>query len=206
MVAALLMPTALSAQKLERTKKLEVGDKVTWNFVIQGRSMRVVDEVVQVTDTEVRSIVRVGEKSLEQTRSPADLSWRKGFCESDGKACTRTPPWAWVAFPLEKGRAWSGTSTVTGETFIAEIDYEYKVDGVEKVTTPAGQFDTFRVSGSERIASRSKKEGEWGPLNGISTITNWIAPIKGKVTIIKSDYRNTFGEAFTRELVAAEFK
>jgi hypothetical protein len=41
---------------------------------------------------------------------------------------------------------------------------------------------------------------------GTSTFTNWIASIKGKVTIIKSDYRNTFGEVFTRELLAGELR
>jgi hypothetical protein len=206
MLAVLLVPNAPSAQKLERTMKWEVGDKVTWSYVLQGKPMRLVDEVVEVTDADVRSILRVGDRALEQTRSPTDLSWRKGLCESNGQACTRSPPWMWVVFPLEKGKTWRATSTVTGETFVSDVVYEYKVDGVEEITTPAGRFETYRVSGSERITSRSKEEGAWGPLTGSSTFTNWIGSIKGKVTIVKTDYRNTFGEVYTRELLAAEVR
>ena len=149
LLAAFLIPTVSSAQKLERTKNWEVGDKVTWNYVLQGKSMRLVDEVVEVTDDEVRSILQVGDhKTLEQTLSSRDLSARKGICEPNGQACTFSPAWVWVDFPLGKGKTWSATSTVTGETFISEVAYQYRVEGVEEITTPAGHFDAYRVSGS----------------------------------------------------------
>ena len=65
--------------------------------------------------------------------------------------------WVWLDFPLEEGKTWSPTSIISGETFIAEVAYQYKVEGVEKITTRAGQFDAYRISGSERIKSRSKR-------------------------------------------------
>ncbi len=204
LLAALLVPAVSSAQKLEQTKNWEVGDKVTWKYVLKGQTMRLVDEVVEVTDAEVRSLLKVGDRTLEQTLSPRDLSARKGICEPNGQACTFSPAWVWVDFPLEKGKTWSATSIVTGDTFISEVAYQYKVEGVEKITTPAGQFDAYRISGSERITSRSK--GGAGPWYGTSSFTDWVASINGKVRVIKSEYRNTFGEVYTRELMSAELK
>ena len=162
------------------------------------------DEVVEVTDDEVRSILQVGDRTLEQTVSPHDLSIRKGMCSSNGQACTFSPAWAWLDFPLEEGKTWSATSIISGETFIAEVAYQYKVEGVEKITTPAGQFDVYRISGSERIKSRSKAGA--GPWYGTATFTDWIASINGKVRAVKSEYHNTFGELSTRELIAAELR
>ena len=204
LLAALLVPAVSSAQKLERTKNWEVGDKVTWNYVLQGKSMRLVDEVVEVTDDEVRSTLQVGDRTLEQTVSLRDFSLRKGICSPNGQACTFSPAWVWLDFPLEEGKAWSAASTVTGESFISEVAYQYKVEGVEKITTPAGQFDAYRISGSEHIKSRSK--GGAGPWHGTSSFTDWVASINGKVRAVKSEYHNSFGEVYTRELLAAELR
>lgn len=204
LLAALLVPAVTSAQKLERTKNWEVGDKVTWNYVLQGKSMRLVDEVVEVTNDEVRSTLHIGDRTLEQALSLRDFSVRKGICTSNGQACTFSPAWVWLDFPLEEGKTWSATSIVSGETFISETAYQYKVEGIEKITTPAGQFDAYRISGSERIKSRSKAGA--GPWYGTATFTDWVASINGKVRAVKSEYHNTFGELATRELLAAELR
>jgi hypothetical protein len=143
--------------------------------------------------------------NAHQALSPRDLSLRKGICEPNGQSCTYSPAWVWVDFPLEKGKIWSATSIVTGETFIAEVAYQYKVEGVEKITTAAGQFDAYRISASERTTSRSKLSGS--PIShGTSSFTDWVASINGKVVVVKTEYENSFGERFTRELVSAELR
>jgi len=114
--------------------------------------------------------------------------------------------WIWVALPLKKGKTCSAASVVTGETLISEAIYEYRVEGLEAIPTPAGRFKAYRISGRERIDSSSNDAGAWGPLSGTATVTDWLASINGKVTVVKPDYRNTFGELFTRELVAAELR
>lgn len=197
-LGALLMPSVSSAQELERTKNWEVGDKATWNYVYGGRSVRLVEEVVEVTDAEIRSTLRFGGRTYEQTLSTRDLSTLKGICFETGQTCEFSPREVWVDFPLEKGKRWSDRVTETGETFIVETTYQYNVEGVEKVNTPAGEFEAYRVSGSARI-SRS------GVLR-TGNFTYWLAAINGKLVRVKDEYTNTFGPFFTRELVSAELK
>ena len=204
LLAALLIPAVSSAQKLERTKNWEVGDKATWNYVLKGTSTRLVEEVVAVTDVETRRTLQFGERIYEAAVSTRDLSYLKGICLPNGQACEFSPGYAWVDFPLEKGRTWSGRMTVSGETFIAEIAYEMKVDGVEKIITPAGEFEAYRVSGSETIRSRGKTGA--GPWYGTANFRYWLAAINGKVVVAKDEYMNSFAEQFTRVLVSAELK
>ncbi len=74
LLAVCLMSAISSAQKLERTKNWEVGDKATWNYVLKGRPMRLVEEVVEVTDAEIRSTLRFADPTYEQTVSTRDSS------------------------------------------------------------------------------------------------------------------------------------
>lgn len=203
--AAVLIPLVSSAQKLERTKNWGVGDKATWNYVLQGKSMRFVQEVVEVTDAEIRSTLEIGERTHHVVGSTRELSCVSGICLPNGQKCTFSPEWVWFNFPLEKGKTWSATTTVTGESFISETAYEAKVDGVEKITTPAGQFDAYKLSGIERIESRNKLSG--GPIfHGTSNYSYWVASIKGKLVCVRNEYHNSFGEVMTRELLSTEFK
>ena len=95
--------------------------------------------------------------------------------------------------------------TVTGEAFIFEQASERTVEAVEKIQTPAGEFEAYRVSATEQIKYRAKTEtGSW--YTGTATFTYWLTSIKGKLVFLKNEYQNSFGGRFTRELVSAELK
>jgi len=204
LLAAFLIPTAASAQKLERTKNWEVGDKLTYNYVRGGRPMKLVEEVVAVTDDEIRMTQQVDGRTYEVVHSTRDLSRQKGVCLPNGQACDWSPGDAWATFPLDKGKTWSYTVTVTGEQFTSTQTVDRAVEGMEKISTPAGQFNAYRISSADRIESRSKVGG--GPRLGTANYKYYLTSIKGKLVFLKNDYTNSFGESFTRELVSAEFK
>lgn len=204
LLAALLIPAVSSAQKLERTRNWEVGDKLTYNLVMKGRPMRMVEQVLEVTDAEIRMTLLAGDRTYDAALSARDMSRVRGLCQGSGQACTWLPGDVWAAFPLETGKSWSFTMTVTNEGYVTEVASERKVEAVETVDTPAGQFKAYRVSGAESLTSMSK-EGK-GPYRGMATMTYWLASIKGKLVLVNWEYSNSFGENFTRELQAAELK
>ena len=129
----------------------------------------------------------------------------ESICLADGVACQFSPAVVQVEFPLEIGKTWSFRSTVTSETFYCGFVAEVEVDEVEEITTPAGQFDTFRVFGKDRIYCRDTPPV--GPTTpGWSSYWVWYASIKGKLVVVKEEYRNTFGSWMRRELLSAELK
>jgi hypothetical protein len=204
MLAALVFPAVSSAQKLERTKNWEVGDKLTYTYVLKGQFLHAVEEVIQVTDSEVRSTQTIGNRKYEAAYSTSDMSRMKGICIANSEACQFSPAERWVNFPLEKGKTWSNTMAVEGETFLSETTQQRKVEGVEKIKAQVGTFEAYRVSSSGLIKSRGKS-GE-GPWQGTESATYWWATIKGKLVLVKQEYENSFGARSSRELVAADLK
>lgn len=84
-----------------------------------------------------------------------------------------------------------------------ELSAERKVEKVEKVKVPAGEFEAYRVSHGARIKGTDAKGN---PFSGKEDSREWLALVNGKLALIKVEYRNSFGEKFTRELVSAAFK
>lgn len=204
LAACLLIPGVASAQTLERTRNWEVGDKLTYNYVRGGQAMTLVEEVVAVTDDEIRMTQQAGGRTYEVVHSTRDLSRRKGVCLPNGQACDWSPGDIWAAFPLAKGKAWSYTVTITGETFISKTTLDRTVEGMERVSTPAGQFDAYRIASTDHIESRSTAGGSPSP--GTASYKYYLTSIKGKLVFLKNDYTNSFGQSFTRELVSADLK
>lgn len=205
LLAALTIPNAASAQRLERTKLLEVGDKLTYTYVLKGASLRAVEEVIEVTDTEIRIKQDVGSRTYAAVISTRDMSRVGGICIANSQACSFSPGERWVDFPLEIGRTWSNTFVVTGETFVAEDTQERTVEGVEKIRTPAGEFLAYRVASSGRGAWWSKFGA--GQRNHFTeTATYWWTAINGKLVLVKQEYESSSGARSSRELVSVQLQ
>jgi hypothetical protein len=89
-----------SAQKLERTKNWEVGDKLTWNYVLNNKAQRMVEEVVEVTDADTRITYKVGDTTYDAALSNKDMTYPKGMCMSNGQPASsrlriRSSPSRW---------------------------------------------------------------------------------------------------------------
>jgi hypothetical protein len=204
LVAACLMPAVSPAQKMERTKNWEAGDKMTYNLVMNGQPMRLVEEVVEIASTQIRVMQQLDGRTYQAAHSTGDLSRVKGVCFTNGEACEWTPGDVWAEFPLQRGKSWSFKVTVTGETFVSEQTSERKVVGFETVKTPAGEFQAFKIFAVERIRFRPNAQTTWN--EGTANFTYWLTTINGKLVFLKNEYENSFGRTFTRELVSAQLQ
>ena len=92
------------------------------------------------------------------------------------------------------------TTTEKSETRAEKAD---KVEKVEKVKVPAGEFEAYRVSQSGRFRGSDTKGSGF---SGKEDSTIWFTQMNGKFVVAKVEYRNSYGERFTRELTAISYK
>jgi hypothetical protein len=149
-------------------------------------------------------IEKFGGKEIEivMGRSP-EHSLIKAPCWSNGQVCSYSPAFRFVDFPLEKGKKWTNTATVTGETFVAEISDERMVERIETVKTPAGEFESYKITSSARLRSKDSKGAVY---TGREESSTWVALVSGKMLVVKTTYKNSFGEKFTLDLISASYK
>jgi len=88
-----------------------------------------------------------------------------------------------LQFPLSVGKRWSMSYVYRTGTWTSQVDRTAKVVGVERVQTPAGDFDAFRI---EQSTSWSGSSGNGG--YGGTTETEWYSPAVGRV--IRMDYED----------------
>ena len=201
-VAGVAMPGIGAAQKMEQTKSLEIADKWVDSLTLNGKNQKVEHEVTGVGNDGVTGVTRAsGKEYAFASAKPGALT--QGMCYSNGQQCTFSPALSLAEFPLEKGKKWTVAMTVKGETFLSQVESERQVEKVEKVKVPAGEFEAFRIAHSGRIrGSDAKGSGFSGKEDG----RYWVAVINDKAVIVKGEYRNSFGEKFSHELVSAAFK
>ena len=97
------------------------------------------------------------------------------------------PPYVAYALPLDTGKSWSvrvnATNPVTGQRNSVRVDGD--VVGAERITVPAGSFDTLKIR-------RNVYAGDRGTFTLETTIyeTEWYAPALGRAVRMetKSDY------------------
>jgi hypothetical protein len=88
-----------------------------------------------------------------------------GFMRGDRLVTSFDPPSNW-AYPLEVGKNWKRTVTMTNHATKQKVTYEQsvKVEAYEDVTVRAGTFKAFRVKSSDTIGNDN---------------TMWLAPELG---------------------------
>jgi hypothetical protein len=162
------------------------------------------EELISITDTDYIAVQRAGGKTFEVVVSKEGLLLRKVMCHPNGQQCSFDPPANFIGLPLEKGRKWTLSFTVKGETFTSQVTQERVVEKVEKIKVPAGEFEAFRVYFSGRIKGT---DSQGRSFSGKEDGTDWFALVPGgKLNVIKTVYRNSFGEKFTRELTSVAYK
>ncbi len=193
-----------NAQQLPLTKTWEIGDRLTYNMAIRGRSALLVEEVVAVNDREIRLAQYMGERLYDGALTVDGMARVRGMCHGAREACTWSPAEVWARFPLEAGKMWSERLLVTSDELVTDVVVERKVEEPEMVSTLAGRFEAFRITATERYASR-RKNGRRAS-EGMAFMTYWIAAISDKPVIVKWEYRTSTGERFERELVSAALR
>lgn len=78
----------------------------------------------------------------------------KFFIEDAGLTCSYEPSYAKVSFPLFVGKSWSSDTYFDGchgDTAMEDLIETRTVQGFERVSTPAGEFDSLRIVGEGRF-------------------------------------------------------
>jgi hypothetical protein len=100
-----------------------------------------------------------------------------------------SPPFPAYVFPLESSKSWSlrvtATNPATGRRNSVRVDGE--VLGNERITTPAGTFDTIKVT-------RRVYAGDWAGFLAETHIieTDWYAPALGRP--VKSNSKSAWND------------
>jgi hypothetical protein len=191
-----------AAQTLERTKTQEVGDKASFNWVLNNKAEAINHEWTVVSGESAQGVQTVAGKSIAVAFDSAG-NLARGLCISNGQQCTFSPALKFADFPLEKGKKWTTKFTVTGETFTADVTQDRKVDKIEKVKVKAGEFQAAKVGFGGRIKGTDNKGNAF---SGKEDGADWIAVVNGKVVVVKTEYRNSFGEKATVELASLDLK
>ena len=148
-VAPLLKPgDAWTYRTLDRWKDEEIKRETYTVFAV-----RAFGYVVELTEGGSASAKRRRwSQDLNGLRTPDDVEKDVG----------------WWKFPLTVGNHWEsvGPWGRAGRTEIAR-----KVAGTERITTPAGTFDTYRIEGSGRWFPSEQNTG-----SGVISETIWYAP------------------------------
>lgn len=204
MLAVFLFPGLAAAQKMEAPKDREPGDRAMFNYTLNGKTLVLEENWTALTAEGMVGIEKFGDKEIEivMSRSP-EYHMRKGPCFANGQVCAFSPALRFVDFPLEKGKKWTNSFTVTGETFIAEVTEDRLVERIETVKVPAGEFETYKITASGRIKSKDSKGGVF---TGKEESSTWVASVSGKMITIKVAYKNSFGEKFNLDMMSTSFK
>ncbi len=187
-----------SAQKLEPTQPPAVGDKSLYSWSLNNKVQNVEYEVTSVSNHALEAAQRVAGKEYRFAWDSLG-NYTQGMCISNGQQCSFTPGVKFADFPLEKGKKWVTTFAVKGESFTADVTQERQVDKIEKVKVPGGEFEAAKVSFSGSIKGADAK-GK--PFSGKEDGTDWVAFVNGKTMVVKTVYRNSFGEKSTHELIS----
>jgi hypothetical protein len=198
--AAVVFPGVAAGQTMEPAKDCEPGDKASYTWVLNNKPQQLELECTQGSEQAVHFVQKVGGRSFEGAVTKGSLKLLKAMCVSNGQQCAFSPGLDAAGLPLEKGKKWTQTFTVTGETFTAEVTQERKAERLEKIKLPAGEFEAFKVSFVGRIKGVDSKGNRF---SGKEDGADWFALINGKLSVVKTVYRNSFGDKATRELTAA---
>jgi hypothetical protein len=203
-LAIFVFPGFVAAQKMEAPKDREPGDRAVFNYTLNNKTIVMEENWTALTAEGMVGVEKFGGQEYEivMSRSP-EYHLRKGVCWGAGKGCTFSPPLNFVDFPLEKGKKWSNTFTVTGETFTAEVTEDRVVERIETVKVPSGEFEAYKITSSGRFRSKDSKGTVY---TGKEEGTIWVASVSGKMITVKILYKNSFGDRATLEMISTNFK
>jgi hypothetical protein len=108
-----------------------------------------------------------------------------------------------LSFPLTIGRGWQFESDWEFKPKGSKGKYlvDVKVLSYERVSVPAGEFDAFKLTASERLGGTSPIGTKYA---GVATRTYWYAPAARAV--VKSVSHNPYLGSATVELVSMELR
>ena len=187
LVSGLLMPPVLHAQPTPRAEQpqVEVGD--TWTYETRNLLTDAKDKKAYVVKKVSPETIVVGEG---RSRRVYTLEWNE-IEHGEGDAAEYSSPAHVVfQFPLEVGKRWEARFVKTSKEGKHRWVSKIRVEKTERVTVPAGTFDTFKLR-TESYAD-SGKVGvtirHWDSIWFAPEVKRWVRkqqerrkPYKGRV-------------------------
>jgi len=126
---------------------------------------------------------------------------RKWVSQANGQQLEFDPALAWLSLPLRPGQTWAVQTAVIGETFQADTTSTFEVGSWEKVSVPAGEFISLKVTATQSYIVVDDK----GDRNtGTGTWTYWVSP--GTNCLVKHEYSDSFGDQSSRQLLSYKIR
>lgn len=201
--ASLLLAGTAHGQKIEALNNWDVGDTATYKWTIGAKVLDVEEVVIEGSATEARMTQRTGDRTYDLRVALPSMAQLAGPCLANGQQCSFEPAIDGLPLPLEKGKKWNVNFTVKGETFTVDVVQERVVEKIEKVRTPAGEFDAWKIAFSSKLKGKDAKGASF---SGKEDGATWFTFPGGKPVLAKFTYRNSFGEKATRDLVKLAYK
>lgn len=179
-ISCLALALPAFAQQRGSTK---VGD-VHVLAVQQKAERQVFDETITVTAIEGDRLRTAHRRSNrpEELQGTYGTDWSTWV--SGGSGTRFEPGIQDVKFPLAAGATWEQAPEIrTANGARSQLRIEYRVAGMEKVTTPAGEFDAWRIDGKGYLSGLS-----WPGGFHVQTKA-WYAPAIDRV--VRSEYKES---------------
>jgi hypothetical protein len=182
LLACVAGPALAQAPPIAQLPAVKVGDVAVYAVHLRSDNKRT-EETITVTHADA-SQIRTRNARPERpaaTEGVYDAQWNPTVSSNSGarfEPAART-----LSFPLEQGKSWDSRYSVTGANFTARGDAANKVVGYEKVATPAGEFDAWKVETAGWINGVSFQ----GAFRFVQTL--WYAPSIGRM--VRMDYKES---------------
>lgn len=171
----------------------EVGDRASDDAtVIERRVTRVDGERIELQQTTLHPVTR-RPSGASQTRKARLSTWHlEPGSRSTGEIKA-------LVFPLTPGKSWEYEYWLGGgqRDVVTTYRYRARVDGIETLRTPAGRFETLRVTHTGRWSRPVIEKGRPVERSGDVRTTYWYAPAVGTWVRLEVDLARPDG---TREL------
>ena len=180
-VLILLALLSLAAATQDVQRPARVGDVTIYNGEMKTERARY-EETMTITGIEGDQIRTRHVRS--DRPSPAEGLYTRNWATSRSgtTGSVYEPAIQTVTQPLEVGRSWAGThegKAASGALF--RLKFDSTIAAREKLATPAGEFDTFRID-SKGYLSGVSWQGGFGIVQ-----KEWYAPAIDRV--VRSEYR-----------------
>ena len=141
---ALWLGSAAHADGVDRPD-VHVGDRWSWqhtNALANERDYTVIHDVVEIGDSEIKVRERIKGKS-----GSAIAVFTREWNPVDVSSARYDPDLHEYAFPLQAGKTWSASADkmLFSNGKHGKFTLKGEVSGAEKITVPAGTFDTLKI-------------------------------------------------------------
>ncbi len=195
---------------------LQVGDRWVWSgreagdrasddaTVIERVVTRVAGERIELRQVSLHPVTR-RPTGAAQTRSAKLSTWHLApNARFSGEIRA-------LVFPLSPGKQWEYEYWLggAGRDIVTTYHYRARVDGIDTVRTPAGRFETLRVTHEGKWSRPVLEQGRPVERSGDVRTTYWYAPAVGTWVRLEVELRRPDGSrelAIVQELIEYQDK